>query len=58
VEARYERLKNQVNPHFLFNSLNTLLTMVKENSEPGRYIDNLSDFLRYSLQDEDSALKR
>ncbi len=57
VEARYERLKNQVNPHFLFNSLNTLLAMVKENSEPGRYIDNLSDFLRYSLQDEDLGIK-
>ncbi len=57
MEARYERLKNQVNPHFLFNSLNTLLSMVKANSESSEYIHKLSDFLRYSLQDEDLGIK-
>jgi len=57
MEARYERLKNQVNPHFLFNSLNTLISQVKENSETGKYIHNLSDFLRYSLQDEELGIK-
>jgi len=57
IEARYESLKNQINPHFLFNSLNTLLSQVKENSEPSRYIHNLSDFLRYSFQDEEMGIK-
>lgn len=57
MESRYESLKNQVNPHFLFNSLNTLLSQVKENSEPSNYIHHLSDFLRYSLQDEDMGIK-
>ncbi|RLD51052.1 MAG: hypothetical protein DRJ05_18845 [Bacteroidetes bacterium] len=57
MEARYESLKNQVNPHFLFNSLNTLLSQVKENSETSNYIHNLSDFLRYSLQDDELGIK-
>lgn len=57
MEARYESLKNQVNPHFLFNSLNTLLSQVKENSETSKYIHNLSDFLRYSLQDDELGIK-
>ena len=57
MESRYESLKNQVNPHFLFNSLNTLLSQVKENSETSNYIHNLSDFLRYSLQDDELGVK-
>jgi sensor histidine kinase YesM len=57
MEARYESLKNQVNPHFLFNSLNTLLSQLDEKSESSKYVHNLSDFLRYSLQNDEMGIK-
>jgi sensor histidine kinase YesM len=50
LEAQYETLKNQVNPHFLFNSLNTLLSMVEGNPSATKYVENLSEFMRYILQ--------
>jgi sensor histidine kinase YesM len=50
LEAQYETLKNQVNPHFLFNSLNTLLSMVECNPDAVKYVENLSEFMRYVLQ--------
>jgi len=49
IEAKYESLKSQVNPHFLFNSLNSLTTIVDENPKAVDYIGNLSEFLRYML---------
>ena len=48
-EAQYENLRSQVNPHFLFNSLNTLVSHVESNPEAVSFVENLSDFLRYSL---------
>ena len=48
-EAQYENLRSQVNPHFLFNSLNTLAAQVENNPEAVSFVENLSDFLRYSL---------
>ena len=57
VIAKYETLKNQINPHFIFNSLNTLLTFVEENKTAANYIQNLSDFLRYTLKNKDSEIK-
>jgi sensor histidine kinase YesM len=56
LEAKYETLKNQINPHFLFNSLNTLMGMMEENSETSKYVQNLSDFLRYILQTREKEL--
>jgi two-component system, LytTR family, sensor kinase len=50
LEAQYETLKNQVNPHFLFNSLNTLLTMVQDNPQASKYVESVSEFMRYVLQ--------
>ncbi|MFC2138627.1 sensor histidine kinase [Bacteroidota bacterium] len=50
LEAKYETLKTQINPHFLFNSLNTLITYVEENEVATTYIQNLSDFMRYVLK--------
>ncbi len=49
IEAKYETLKTQVNPHFLFNSLNSLTHMVDDNPRAVEYIRNLSEFLRYML---------
>jgi len=56
IESKYEMLKSQVNPHFLFNSLNSLSYIVDSNKEAITYIQNLSDFLRYSLQHRDTQL--
>ncbi|NVO20558.1 MAG: histidine kinase [Bacteroidetes bacterium] len=53
LEAQYETLKAQVNPHFLFNSLNTLLSMVEGNDDAELYIENLSEFMRFILQNRD-----
>ncbi len=55
---KYNQLKNQLNPHFLFNSLNTLSAMVytKTPDESVEYIDKLSDFYRYVLVNEGKNL--
>ena len=51
IGAQLELLKQQVNPHFLFNSLSTLKSMV-ETSDPHvvEFILKLSDFYRFSLE--------
>ena len=49
--SRYEVLKNQVNPHFMFNGLNALSTLVYEDQDLAvKYIDQLSKVFRYVLQ--------
>jgi two-component system LytT family sensor kinase len=49
--AKYEALKNQVNPHFLFNSLNTLAGVVEQNPDKAvQFIKKLSDIYRYVLE--------
>jgi len=57
LNARFELLKQQVNPHFLFNSLSTLKSMVDAKEEKAsEFIDQLSRFYRYSLQDNHNNL--
>jgi hypothetical protein len=52
--SKYEALKNQVNPHFLFNSLNTLAGIVEKDSITAtQYIKKLSDIYRYVLEQKD-----
>jgi two-component system LytT family sensor kinase len=53
LEARYDTLRNQVNPHFLFNSLNTLLMLVNDNPVASRYVESISEIMRYMLQSHD-----
>jgi len=49
--AQYELLKQQVNPHFLFNSLNTLKYMVESGDKHSvDFILKLSDFYRFTLE--------
>lgn len=49
--AQYELLKQQVNPHFLFNSLNTLKAMVETGDQQSiDFILKLSNFYRYTLE--------
>jgi two-component system LytT family sensor kinase len=50
VEALNQQLKQQIHPHFLFNSLNTLKALIKRNPErAGDYLIRLSDYLRTSI---------
>ena len=56
IEANYETLKSQINPHFLFNSLNSLTNIVHENNKAVDYIQDLSEFLRYILKSRDIEL--
>ena len=58
AQFRYEKLKQQVNPHFLFNSLNVLDGLVVEgmNEEASEYIHKLAGLYRYMLQSEDKRL--
>ncbi|MBC7776896.1 MAG: histidine kinase [Phycisphaerae bacterium] len=47
VESQFEALKSQINPHFLFNSFNTLITIIEENPKVAvEYVEHLSDFYR------------
>lgn len=50
MAARYESLKSQVNPHFLFNSLNVLTNLVFEDQDKAaRFIKQLSEVYRFVL---------
>ena len=50
INAQYESLKNQVNPHFLFNSLNALTNLVYQDQDKAvKFIKELSDVYRYVL---------
>ena len=54
LHAQFETLRQQVNPHFLFNSLSTLKTMMHNNIDKAEeYLLKLSDVFRYSLQVND-----
>ena len=47
---QYETIKNQVNPHFLFNSLNTLSSLINGNTRAEDFIHKLSSIYRYILE--------
>jgi LytS/YehU family sensor histidine kinase len=56
-EAQLNNLSAQLNPHFLFNSLNSIKSLVIESPEQSRRaIDLLSDLLRKSLYERDQIL--
>ncbi len=49
-EAKLEMLSYQLNPHFLFNALNTIMALIDYDKDQAReIITDLSDYLRYSL---------
>jgi hypothetical protein len=56
LKAEFESLKNQVNPHFLFNSLNILSALIPENpAQSVELVERLSRVFRYNLQNTDRA---
>ena len=57
IASQYEALKNQVDPHFLFNSLNVLSSLVDENPATAqKFISHLSNIYRYVLDMKDKEL--
>ena len=51
MRSRYETLKNQLDPHFLFNSMNTLQSLITVDSDRAEeYVQQLCTVLRYTLQ--------
>ena len=60
AQFRYMKLKQQVNPHFLFNSLNILDCLVCEQrtEQASAYIHKLAGIYRYMLQNEEETLVR
>ena len=57
---RYHKLKQQVNPHFLFNSLNILDCLIQEQTpqEASRYTHKLAEVYRYLIKNEDETTVR
>ena len=54
IRARYETLKSRINPHFLFNSLNTLNGFIGiDNDKAKEYVLKLSSVFRYSVQSKE-----
>ena len=57
LDYRYKALLNQVNPHFLFNSLNVLTSLVYEDQELAvKFIRQLSKVYRYTLENKERDL--
>lgn len=57
LALQYETLKSQVNPHFLFNNLNSLTSLISTNPEKAiDFVKKLSDVYRYVLDQKDQEL--
>lgn len=57
IRTQFEVLQNQMSPHFLFNSLNALTTLIAENQDTAiEFTQKLSDVYRYILQTKDKEL--
>lgn len=55
--ASLQAIRNQVNPHFLFNNLNVLSTLVmQKNEEANTFIEKFSAVYRYILKNQDTEL--
>ncbi len=57
IQLQYHQLKNQVNPHFLFNSFSTLQGLIQTNTADAlRYVNHLSKVYRYVMQYPEQSL--
>lgn len=57
LESQFESLKQQINPHFLFNSLNTLSALIEDAPKQATtFLDEMSSVYRYLLRANESEL--
>lgn len=57
ANAQFDALKNQLDPHFLFNSLNVLVSLIEENPDAAvDFTTSLSKVYRYVLEQRNKAL--
>jgi len=57
LQSQLEGLKGQVNPHFLFNSLNSLSSLISEDPEQAeKFLDEMSKVYRYLLRTNEEGL--
>lgn len=57
IRTQYEVLQNQMSPHFLFNSLNTLTSIIPEDANAAvAFTEKLSEVYRYILHNKDREL--
>ena len=57
LSSRYESLKNQINPHFLFNSFNALTDLIYHDQEmAAKFVKQLSVVYRYLLEQQNKEL--
>ncbi len=57
LQTQFESLKQQINPHFLFNSLNTLSSLIEDDPAQAEvFLDELSSVYRYLLRSNESEL--
>lgn len=58
LQSRYDALTNQINPHFFFNSLNGLTSLIRKKDDEMtlNYVNKLSDVFRYILQSDKKGL--
>ncbi len=57
AKAELEALKNQIDPHFMFNSLNSLSYLIGSNQQKAmQFTENLADIYRYILSQKDQTL--
>jgi sensor histidine kinase YesM len=57
AEAELEALKNQIDPHFMFNSLNSLSYLIASDAVKAKlFTENLADVYRYILSQKDQSL--
>jgi LytS/YehU family sensor histidine kinase len=59
IQFKYEALKNQLNPHFLFNTFSTLISLIPESPALAeQYTRCLSNVYRYILAGKDKELAK
>jgi hypothetical protein len=59
IQTQYDMLKTQINPHFLFNSFNSLYSLIDEDIEKADlFIQEMSKVYRYLLQTNDESLTK
>jgi len=56
LQKELTALKNQIDPHFLFNSLNSLTSLIRDNEAATQFVKKLSYMYRYILQSGDNDL--